>query len=244
MNRLGEKRMSNEGYPIEIVGYHNSQKVDVLINNDIVKVVQYIQFKNGEVRYPLHRSIFSIGYIGVGEYMPTRNGKITKQYDTWRGMLRRCYDPKTHQKRPTYIGCEVCEEWHNFQNFAKWFDENYYEIEGEQMHLDKDILVKGNKIYSPETCVFVPRGINTMFTKNDSKRNGLPIGVSKNGKTNKFRVMLGKKKVCVTDTVEEAFTMYKQAKEDSIKQMAEQYKEVIPNTLYRAMIRYKVEISD
>ena len=66
------------------------------------------------------------------------------------------------------MDCSVYEGWHNFQNFAKWYEDNYYEIEEEQMHLDKDILVKGNKVYSPDTCVFVPETINGLFVKSNA----------------------------------------------------------------------------
>lgn len=75
-------------------------------------------------------------------------------------MLRRCYDKQFQERQPTYKGCIVCEEWYNFQNFAKWFDENYYEIEGEKIALDKDLLKLNNKIYSPSTCCFLPQRIN------------------------------------------------------------------------------------
>ena len=85
-------------------------------------------------------------------------------------MLRRCYDEKLHKKYPTYIDCKVCEEWLNFQNFAKWYYNNYYEIENEKICLDKDILHKGNKIYSPDNCVFVPNNINVLFVKSDKSR--------------------------------------------------------------------------
>lgn len=80
-------------------------------------------------------------------------------------MLERCYSARYQERKPTYKGCSVCDEWLNYQNFAKWYDDNYYEIKGEIMCLDKDILVKGNKIYSPENCVFVPNYINVLFAR-------------------------------------------------------------------------------
>ena len=97
-------------------------------------------------------------------------------------MLTRCYSDKYKKKKPTYEDCKVYEELLNFQNFAKWDSENYYEIEGETMCLDKDILVKHNKIYSPETCVYVPNTINVLFTKSDKIRGNTPIGVNEQKK--------------------------------------------------------------
>jgi hypothetical protein len=165
-------------------------------------------------------------------------------------MLARCYSEKFHEKQPTYIGCTVCEEWHNFQNYAKWYDENYYEVDGYKMNLDKDILVKGNKIYSPETCVFVPDFINLLFVNRKQYRGSLPVGVkvcTKNPKkyeaqcrnnTGK-RIYLG-----YYDSPEEAFQYYKEFKENLIKETAKEYEDRIPHTLFNAMCNYVVEISD
>ena len=133
-----------------------------------------------------------------------------------------------------------------FSNFEKWFNDNYYEIENEQMELDKDILIKGNKIYSPENCIFVPHNINTLFVKNDKKRNCL-IGVFKlkeNKYTSKISTMNGRKQLGTYNTEIEAFNAYKKAKEDYIKEVADLYKDKIPQKLYDAMYKYEVEITD
>lgn len=94
------------------------------------------------------------GYIGTGKYKSKINGKNTKAYQCWVDMLRRCYCPRTqaYGGNQVYIGCTVSDDWRNFQNFAKFHEENY--IEG--YHLDKDTLVDGNKLYSAETCQFIP----------------------------------------------------------------------------------------
>lgn len=120
--------------------------------------------KKGNVRNVYDRNLFNVGYLGEGIYKSKVNRKNTTQYNAWQNMLRRCYNESYQEKHPTYIGCEVIKEWHNFQNFTKWYDENYYEIEGQIMDLDKDIMVIGNKIYSPETYLFVPQSINKLFT--------------------------------------------------------------------------------
>lgn len=152
------------------------------------------------------------------------------------------------KKHPTYQEVVVCEEWHNFQNFAKWYYENYYEVNGERMELDKDILYKNNKVYSPETCFIVPQRINNLFVKTNAKRGSCPIGVHehKNGtyvvqcEFNKER----KRYLGCYQTKEEAFYVYKHEKEKYIKEVAEEYKGLIPNELYNAMYNYKVEIND
>jgi hypothetical protein len=193
-------------------------------------------------------TVYGTGYFGEGTYKSRQNGKRTRQYKTWLAMLERCYENKTKEKLPSYAGCYVCEEWHNFQIFSKWYDENYYEIDGQRMELDKDILVKGNKVYSPETCVFVPHRINSLFTKSNSIRGDLPIGVHWHKRDEKYvaKCQCGDKRkhLGYHDTPEKAFNAYKIFKENYIKQIAEEYKDRIPNKLYDAMKKYIVEITD
>jgi hypothetical protein len=203
---------------------------------------------------------YGIGYMGDGKYKSKdENKKKTKAYNTWSHMLRRCYDPYFLNEHPTYIDCYVCEEWHNFQNFAKWFYENYYECNDEQMQLDKDILIKGNKIYSPNTCILVPKRINCLFTKSDASRGEYPIGVYyKFKKVGQYEyhylevscsVMKNGKKGKVLKTLPlnkpfQAFSIYKQFKEKYIKQIADEYKGLIPQKLYEALYKWEVEIND
>ena len=117
------------------------------------------------------------------------------------------------------------------------------------MHLDKDRLIKGNKIYSPKTCIFVPQTINSLFIKNNSVRGELPIGVSRNKKTKKYASNITIESTCSVflgyfDTPEEAFYSYKEAKEKEIKRVADEYKDKIPQKLYEAMYNYEVDIND
>lgn len=141
----------------------------------------------GNVRNVYDKTVFGVGYLGEGKYKTMINKQSTPQYIAWRDMLGRCYDLKLHEKNSTYIGYTVSEEWHNFQNFAKWYDENYYNVEGFIINLDKDILIKGNKIYSPDTCIFVPEKINILFTKRNKCRGKYPIGVDFRKSHNKYR---------------------------------------------------------
>ena len=95
-------------------------------------------------------------YYGIAYYGKELEGMNLSDipgYSRWRAMLQRCYDKKIHNRQPTYIDCSVCEEWCSLYNFNKWYLKNYYSIDGERMELDKDILVKGNKMYSPDTYV-------------------------------------------------------------------------------------------
>jgi len=136
-------------------------------------------------RLPLKDS--NLGKVhGVGindaEYCVTKHEKVGGKfkitwicpiYRCWRNLLCRCYDQKRHQKFPTYQDCYVCQEWLRFSNFKKWMDAQDWEGK----HLDKDILIPGNKMYSPETCAFVSPALNSFVVDQASTRGDLPIGV-------------------------------------------------------------------
>ena len=189
-------------------------------------------------------TVYNIGYIGEGEYKTSYNYKHTSEYSAWQRMMSRCYSENKHIRFPSYIGCEVEKEWHNFQNFAKWYKENY--IDGFQ--LDKDILVKNNKIYSSETCCFVPNEINSCFINCRSVRGELPIGVTYNRGAKRYVTRLRKnnKRIYIGtyDTKEEAFKAFKYEKEEYAKQLADKYKNKITHKTYQALINYKIEITD
>jgi len=246
INRTDEVATNSYGSKMKIINYSNSHNIIVQFENGYKTKTKYMHFLKGRVTSPYDKRLYGIGYIGEGVYLPTREKTQTKQYQKWERMLRRCYSNSTEYF--SYIGCTVCDEWHNFQNFGEWFDKNYYEIPGEKMQLDKDILFKGNKIYSPDTCVFVPQRINNIFEIKKASRGNYPIGVhfSKPNKkyaaqchSNKSETFLG-----YYNSPEEAFSVYKTEKENYIKEVADEYKGKIPQRLYKAMYNYVVEITD
>ena len=179
--------------------------------------------------------------VGVNDLMAEVG---TEVYTTWRNMIIRCYDEKRLVKHPTYQGVTVCEDWHRLSVFKKWYDAN--RIEGYM--LDKDIINKGNKIYSPQNCCFVPPEINALFTKRHLHRGEYPIGVSyKNGSYYAAISQNGKiRKIGHFDTPEEAFMSYKHEKEAYIKQLAAKYYSdgKITKRVYDALMMYQVEITD
>lgn len=255
IDRTGEKNINNFGSEMLIVKYRKWDDIDVYFPeyNWIAKNKAYNNFKNANIKCPYEKRYFGIGYLGEGKYkIHDKNGKLTKCYNAWHDMLKRCYDEKFHKNHPTYINCKVAKKWLNFQNFAEWFYENYYEIEGQRMCLDKDILVKGNKIYSPDTCIFVPEKINTLFVKRNNDRGEYPIGVYYNKRDKKFKAQCNvcdlkerkRKNLGLYDSSQQAFEVYKQFKENYIKQVADEYKNKIPKKLYDAMYDYKIEIND
>lgn len=170
----------------------------------------------------------------------------SEAFSKWYNMIRRCYDNKYHKGKPSYEKATVCDEWKYFSQFKEWFDSNY--ISG--YHLDKDILCKGNKEYSPDKCCFVPSEINSMLTKSDRERGNLPIGVRLGKSKKKFEARLSVYKGYIHlgtfDTVDDAFLAYKQAKEKRIKEVATQYfsNNLITKRAYEALLNYKVSITD
>ena len=245
--RIGETLTMRDGTTATIIDYKDANHVTVVIKESGEQIVtQYHTFKKGGVKSHFTPTIFGVGIVGVYEHYNS------PAYRHWYNIMTRCYDERYHKKYPTYIGCTICDEWKYFPNFEKWFNENYYTIEGEDkpMCLDKDIIHKHNKTYSPENCVFVPNRINVLFTKNNARRGKYPIGVTKSG--NKYRAKVSKfynnKKQIIGlgyyDTPVDAFEAYKKEKEEYIKEVAEEYKDVIPTKLYNAMYNYEVEITD
>ena len=121
------------------------------------------------------RTVYGVGYNSGNKHKRTIGGVSTPIYKTWNDMLRRCYSSKFQDKYPTYKGCTVCDEWHNFQVFAEWFDSYPYKKTG--YHLDKDILVKDNKEYSPDNCCIVPQEVNKLLCGRGSAKKLYPQGV-------------------------------------------------------------------
>ena len=254
IDRVGEENYNNFGSKMIISEYRNHDDINVYFPEYkcIVKHKGYKEFKKGSINCPYEPRALGYGYMGEGKYKTKENGKHTKCYRTWRNMLKRCFDEEYKLKHNTYLGVTVCKEWLNFQVFAEWYYNNIYFIDEEEMNLDKDILVKGNKIYSPETCIFVPQRINKLFTKTNKDRGDSPIGVRKYHckfqascsiysikEQKKYNKNLGS-----YNTPEEAFEVYKHFKENYIKQVADEYKDKIPQKLHNAMYNYEVEITD
>lgn len=181
-NVIGEESYDKYGCCMKIIDYKNYNKITVQFQDEFKAIVNtaYREFKKGVVRNPNAKSVVNIGVIGNEETMDSiDHTKHLKSYVVWRNMIIRCYSEDSLKEKPTYKGCTVCEEWHNYTNFKKWYNENYYEIEEDVICLDKDILVKGNKVYSSDTCIFVPQTINKLFTKRNIERGDTPIGVVK-----------------------------------------------------------------
>lgn len=247
--KLGETKMMKCGELATIIKYnlYNDIEIQFESTNEIIRTT-YRNFEKGTIKSHFVPTVFGVGITGL-ENIKDENGKILKSYGCWHGMLQRCYSIKQQKRIPTYIGCSVSKDWLVYNNFKKWYDENYYEIEGQRTELDKDILIKGNKIYSPQTCALVPHNINILFIKGDKARGDFPIGV-KFHKVNKNYVSICSDRNGIQKSLgsfknpKEAFIAYKTFKEYIIKEIANTYKGSIPTNLYNSMLNYVVEITD
>lgn len=248
-NMEGKIYDTNQSGKIEIILYGGSRDVQVrfLDTGHVIKT-QLSGILKGEPRDPNIKSKNGIGFIGVGPHGSHRCGKNTPEYQKWSSMFDRCYNEEILKNLPTYITCSVDQQWHNFQEFAEWCQ---WQVGFSQKdsrgwwQLDKDLLVKGNKSYSPEFCVFIPQEINTALIKKESSRGSLPIGVQYSDSREKYKAVgsfvgyLG-----TYSSAEEAFVVYKQAKEAHLKSLAEKYKDVVDERVYNALLNYNVEITD
>lgn len=233
---------------MRIIGYRNKSDIDIEFldeNRYIKRHVQYTNFSKGEVKNPYDRTLVGVGYMGDGEYSSRAKGGKTnssQEYIVWINMMTRCYDPKYKSKYPAYYGLiTVCSEWHNFQNFAQWYNRNKYEVDG-RLHVDKDIIDPSNTVYQPDKCLLVPQRINELFHYKPNK-DGLPSGISITRKGRYSATWVGKS-LGTYVTLEEAYEVYSENKERTIKQVADEYVDVIPRNVYNAMYSYVVDMKN
>jgi len=244
-NRVGETSKNKYGSIMKITKYNNARDMEVTFETGyVVKNVYYLSFKKGIVFDPLYKTNYNIGYFGIGKYTAR-----DKAYNVWKDMFKRCYDKKYQANFNTYIGCSVCEEWFNYQVFAQWYEENYYIVENQKMQIDKDVLIKGNKVYSPKTCVILPEEVNYILLSRNKMRGTYPIGIYLHSDGDKYVAQshdINKKMIYLGryNTIKEAFQTYKEYKENVIKQVADKYYGIIPEKAYKALYDYKVEITD
>ena len=240
-------RSLNSG-EFKILKYHDNRNVVIQFSNTGYETsVQLVSIRGGKVKDPYVPSVYGIGILG-DRYPSKINGVHTKEYTLWCNMLQRCYYDRCQNKHPTYIGCEVSDNFKSYEYFYEWC-QNQIGFSNQGWHLDKDLLIKGNKVYSEDSCIFLPKEINSLLTKSTASRGKYLIGVywSNTSKTFIARVKKNKGKsewLGSFKTELEAFEAYKQAKEYFIKEQANNWKDQIDERAYNALMNYTVEIAD
>ena len=226
-------------YPVTELQYEAIKKVyddtGVAAEEQIMSIVNSVEYKyNGWNPKCFKRTYEGKGYIGTNDV-----DCKSPEYLRWTNMIQRCYNKNVHKYKPYYKDKKVCEEWLNFANFRIWYREHI--IEGAKVDLDKDILCQGNKVYGPETCVFVEHYINTVFERSVKRR----IVQNKEKQYEVYMIVLNKNILFGKfDTKEEAEKGYITGKKDYILKLADSCKGKVQDCLYNAMVNWNVGIAD
>ena len=245
---VGKICKSKSSGDFKILKYNNNRNVEVqFLKTGYEAIVHLVQVKSGEVKDKYLPSVYGVGVLG-NKYPSEINGVKTKEYTLWCNMLKRCYSDNIKKKQPTYEGCEVSDNFKSYEYFYEWCHNQIgFGVRGFEM--DKDLLVKGNKVYSEDSCVFIPKEINSLLTKRETLRGEHLIGVCWYSKSKVFVAQVNKnkgkpEKLGCFNTEIEAFKAYKQAKESFVKEQANKWKDKIGERAYEALMKYTVDIDD
>ena len=245
---VGKILKSKNSGGFKIVKYNNSRNVDIQFTNTGFETsAQLEHIKNGNVKDLYSPSVCGVGILGT-KYPSTISGVKTKEYTLWRNMLERCYNDTYQKKQPTYEGCKVSDKFKSYEYFYEWCHIQVG-FNNKDWQLDKDLLVKGNKVYNEDSCIFLPQEINSLLVKSDNIRGKHPIGVCWHNASKSFIARARKNKgkqeyLGYFKTEIEAFNAYKVAKELFIKEQANKWKGQIDDRAYNALMNYQVEITD
>ena len=245
---VGKVCKSKSSGDFKILKYNGTSNVEIqFLKTGYETSVQLTNIRNGNVKDLYLPSVFGVGTLGT-KYPSRVNGVIKKEYELWKSMLKRCYSGVYKERYPTYEGCKVSNSFKSYEYFYEWCHSQIgFGVEG--FELDKDLLIKGNKVYSESTCVFLPREINLLLTKRDTSRGEHLIGVYWNKRANAFVARVRKNKgkhehLGLFNNEIEAFNTYKVAKESFVKEQANVWKGKIDPRAYQALMNYTVEITD
>lgn len=254
--KIGDEIINGDGVSGKLVSYENAQNLSIKWEDGIITSNHRASnFKKGHIYYPNYKSVCGVGYFGIGKYKPNKSGGNKNYNDrvfaSWQRMIRRCYNKK-EQEKPScraYIGVNVCEEWHNFQNFALWAEDKLEKF-NKGWELDKDMFGDG-WLYSPEVCCLLPERINWFLSNEYSgKSSGLPEGVNvvkpkhPNAKVGYIaRCHLNSKREYLGfyDTPEQAGEAYRKAKEGEAKRIALEYKDLLTEDQFNKLYNFKLE---
>ena len=232
---------------VVVLDYYNARDVTIkFLNTGNVRKTGTSELKKGEIRDNEAFPVYSVGIMDVPNEA-RRNVPIPKEYSIWNGVRQRCYNENIRHLTPSYQEVEMSENFKRYSYFKEWCH-NQIGFDQDGWQLDKDILIKGNKVYSEYTCCFVPQEINVALTNNKSVRGSFPQGVIYNSTKTRYRARIQRgdkwESLGTYDTPEEAFYAYKPVKEAHIKSLAEKWKDQIDPRVYEALMNWTIEITD
>ena len=247
-NCLGKVLKTKFNGDLKVIGVINNKLIEVEFLGTGYKTNTDIgNLRKGVVKDKLIPSIFNYGIVGE-KYKSRVNGILLKEYRYWHSMIERCYSSKLHDGiNKVYKDCTTSKNFKRYEYFYEWCQsQTGFGVEG--FELDKDLLIKGNKIYSEDACVFLPKEINTALVKSTASRGTSLIGTTLNKRLGKYVSQINKfndkKHLGVFDTEIEAFNAYKLAKESYLKELANKWKSQIDIRAYNALMNYEVNITD
>ena len=245
---VGKVFKSTSSGDFKVLKYKDSKNVEIqFLNTGYEVTVELGHIKSGLIKDQYSPSVYGVGIFGT-KYPSKVSGIHTKEYTLWCNMLQRCYSTTLKKQRPTYVGCEVSDKFKSYEYFYEWCQSQVgFGIVG--FELDKDLLTKGNKVYSEDSCVFLPIEINTVLTKCTSSRGEYLIGTHWSNSNKAFVARVRKNKgeqerLGSFNTEIEAFNAYKEAKENYLKELANKWKGKIDDRAYDALMSYEVHIDD
>ena len=232
----------------KILTCNGARNVEIQFLKTGYKTTVYLgSIRNGYVKDRYVPSVYDIGIIG-DKYPSRINGVLTREYKLWMDMLRRCYSDGFKKKHPAYKDCEVSENFKSYEYFYEWCNEQIgFGVDG--FEIDKDLLIKGNKVYPENICIFIPPEINLVLVKRTISRGEHLIGVYWHKRDKVFIAQVSKNKgkrehLGSFNTEIEAFNAYKQTKENYIKELANKWKGKVDERAYEALMNYTVDIDD
>lgn len=245
---LGDRFEMRAGGWLSVVGYSGRHSISVLFEDTGYTTTASSQhLRSGVVKDYLRPSVCGTGFIGLGVHKAYIGRKATWAYTKWLNMLKRCYSDKYHAEKPTYAKCEASTSWHNFQEFTGWA-EKQVGFGNRNWALDKDVIVRGNKTYSEDSCCFLPLEVNSVLLKCEAGRGNYVIGVTYDKRVRAYfaQCSVNGSNVCLGEfrTESEAHEAYKLAKEQQIKAVANKWKDRIDPRAYDALMAYEVLITD
>ena len=191
----------------------------------------------------MSKLVYGVGFNSKGRYKTRKGGRLTKAYSSWRPMMQRCYDARAQISRPWHTDCVVSNDWHDFQDFAEWYDNHPYSDLGYE--LDKDLLFNGNKVYSPQTCCLIPHELNVLLLDRRLDRGVYPQGVDRKKSELKYRARLNVDGKSVYlgcfDCPSEAHQVYRAAKERYVKNKALEWANKIEWNVFVALMSWTLE---
>ena len=246
MVNVGEVYENKAGLKFVVIEYNGCNDVKVkFVDSSYTTFSTTGNIRSGSVKDKMSPSVYGVGIVGVNSI--STNQKPHQEYVFWNSMLQRCYDLSYKLKRPTYIGCTSSNNFKYYPYFKDWCNKQVG-FGNKGWCLDKDILVKGNKLYSEDTCCFVPREINSLFALSGNTRGLNPIGVQFNLEEGNYSARVSRDgKHChigTYETKEDAFLWYKEAKESHIKSVAKRWFGKIDQNVFNALMTYEVGILD